>query len=83
MKIKSTWIGLALIGFGAYKSIQESSVLEPVLYACVGLGFVLMDAVKNQKFAPYKKLLTILSWVFILAGIFLFIALLRQDAYGL
>lgn len=83
MKIKSTWIGLALIALAAYKSVQEPQILEPVLYSCVGIGFILMDAVKNERFAPYKKVLSILSWVFVLAGLFLFIALLRQDAYGL
>ena len=83
MKIKSTWIGLALIALAAYKSVQGPEILEPVLYTCVGIGFILMDAVKNEKLAPYKRILSILSWVFILAGLFLFIALLRQDAYGL
>ena len=83
MKIKNTYIGLAFLGFAAYKSIVGAGALESVLYATVGTGFLLMDAVKMESLAPYRRILMILSWVFVLAGLLLFIALLRQDAYGL
>jgi hypothetical protein len=82
-KFTNTWIGIFFVGFAAYKSIIGDGLLDSVLYSSVGIGFILMDAVKNERFAPYKKILTILSWVFVLAGVLLFIALLRQDAYGI
>ena len=71
------------MAYAAYKSVTGAEILEPVLYSSVGIGFILMDAVKNERFAPYKRILTILSWIFVLAGVLLFIALLRNDAYGL
>jgi len=87
MKINNTWIGIAFVAFSIYKSITGGDILESTLYASVGIGFVLMDAVmdavKMERFAEYKRLLTILSWIFVLAGILLFIAVLRKDAYGL
>ena len=83
MKISNTFIGLAFLALAAYKSFSDVNVLESVLYASVGTGFLLMDLVKKPTLAKYQRVLTILSWVFILAGVLLFIALLRQDAYGL
>ncbi len=83
LKINNSLIGIFLVAFAAYKSVTGTEILEPVLYSSVGIGFILMDAVKNERFAPYKRILTILSWIFILAGVLLFIALIRQDAYGL
>ena len=83
MKIKNTYIGAALLIFSAYKAMNDANPVEAVLYASVGIGFILMDAVKNPKLAAYKKILNILSWIFVISGLLLFIALLRQDAYGL
>ncbi len=81
MKIKNSYIGIAFLMFSTYKAIEDVNVLESILYASVGIGFMLMDAVKNPRLADYKKPLTILSWVFVISGLLLFIALLRQDAY--
>lgn len=83
MKIRNSWIGVAFMALGAYFATAGRGVLEPMLYATVGAGFVLMDAAKRPSLAPYKKLITILSWVFVLSGVLLFIALLRQDAYSI
>jgi len=81
MKIKNTYIGIAFLMFSAYKATEDVNVLESILYASVGIGFILMDAVKNPRLVDYKKPLNILSWIFVISGLLLFITLLRQDAY--
>ena len=79
--IKNTWIGLAIIFFGCY-TLYNDDVLEALLYFSVGLGFALMGAVKDPRVEAYSKILHIVSWIFVLSGILLFIAVLRRDAYG-
>lgn len=74
-------IGLVFILFGGYR-IYISSVFEAILYFCVGVGFVLMGAAKDQRFERFKRTINILSWIFVIAGVLLFIALLRKDVYG-
>ena len=75
-------IGLTFILFGGYKIYLED-VFESLLYFSVGIGFLLMGASKDQRFGKYKKQINIASWVFVLLGVLLFIAVLRRDAYGL
>jgi len=79
--MKNSWIGLAIIFFGGY-TLYTKDVLEAILYFSVGLGFALMGIVKDPRFEAYKKILNIVSWIFVLAGVLLFIAVLRRDAYG-
>ena len=79
--IKNTRIGLAIIIFGGY-TLYNDDVLEALLYFSVGLGFALMGAVKDPRVEAYSKILHIVSWIFVLSGILLFIAVLRRDAYG-
>jgi len=74
-------IGLAFLGFGGYR-IYLADGLEAALYFCVGIGFVLMAAAKDDRFEEYKRQINITSWIFVLGGVLLFIAVLRQDAYG-
>ncbi|MCH7513819.1 MAG: hypothetical protein IH947_07725 [Bacteroidetes bacterium] len=79
--MRNTWIGLAIIFFGGY-TLYDDDVLEALLYFSVGLGFTLMGIVKDPRFEAYKKILNIVSWIFVLSGVLLFIAVLRRDAYG-
>ena len=74
-------IGLVFILFGGYK-IYVADVLESALYFCVGIGFVLMGAAKDQRFEMFKKQINVASWIFVIGGVILFIAVLRGDAYG-
>jgi hypothetical protein len=74
-------IGLVFLLFGGYK-IHLQDFLESALYFCVGIGFLLMGASKDSKFERYKKQINIVSWVFVMLGLLLFIAVIRRDAYG-
>ena len=74
-------IGLAFIIFGGYR-IYLTNLLEAFLYFAVGIGFVLMGAAKDERFEKYHKQINVASWIFILGGVLLFIAVLRRDAYG-
>ena len=74
-------IGLAFIIFGGYR-IYLTNLLEALLYFTVGIGFMLMGAAKEEKLIKFHKQINIASWIFILGGVLLFIAVLRQDAYG-
>ena len=78
--MKNTWIGLAIVAFGIY-SMVRGETLEAAMYFSVGSGFSLIGILKDPRFYAYKKILNILSWVFVLVGVLLFIAVLRQDAY--
>ena len=80
--MKNAWIGLAIIAFGIYTLLGDK-FLEAIMYISVGLGFTLMGILKDPRFSSYKKFLNILSWIFVIAGILLFIAVLRQDAYSI
>ena len=74
-------IGLVLILFGGYK-VYLHDLLESILYFCVGFGFLLMGASRDHRFEKFKKQIHVASWVFVLLGVLLFIAVLRRDAYG-
>ena len=57
MKINNSLIGIFFVAFAAYKSVTGDEILEPVLYSSVGIGFILMDAVKKERFAdPHHRL---------------------------
>ena len=74
-------IGLAFVLFGVYR-IYLNNILEATLYFTVGIGFALMGAAKDARFSNYHKQINIASWVLIITGVILFIAVLRRDAYG-
>lgn len=74
-------IGLVFLVFGGYKTYMED-FLESALYFSVGFGFLLMGASKDARFEQYKKQINVASWVFVLLGLLLFIAVIRRDAYG-
>ena len=80
--MKDLLIPLAFYLLAAYMLVQ-SRLLEFVLYMSLGSAFLLLPASKNERYMKYKKPLTILSWIFIVVSVLLFIAVLRQDAYGI
>ena len=79
--MKSLWFGIIILAFGGYR-LYLNDYLETAMYSSVGLGFVLTYLSGLITQAPFQKILKIASWVLIIAGILLFIAVLRRDAYG-
>jgi len=80
--MRSLWIALAFYALAGYMFTQ-SKTLEVLLYTFVGSAFILMDHAIKARFNKNKKQLTVLSWIFIIGSVLLFIAVLRQDAYNL
>ena len=80
--MKNIWFGIVLIGFGIYRA-SAGDWLEFAMYCSVGLGFSLMAAIRANRLEGFRKILEILSWVFVILGVILFIAVLRSDAYSL
>lgn len=74
-------IGLAVLLFGGYR-LYVSDLLETLMYFSVGTGFILWEAAKDEKFVKFHKQINVASWIFIIGGVILFIAVLRRDAYG-
>jgi len=79
--MKNYLIGLAVLIFGGYR-LYLSDFLETIMYFSVGIGFVLWGAAKDEKFEKFHKQIDVASWIFIIGGVILFIAVLRRDAYG-
>lgn len=79
--MKNYLIGMAFLIFGGYR-LYLSNLLETFLYFSVGIGFILMGAAKDEKFEKFHKKINVASWIFVIGGVILFIAVLRRDAYG-
>jgi len=69
-----------MIAFGMYEAATKN-LWESSLYFSAGLAFVSIGMLMSERFKPYKKVLNIFSWVFILLAVFLFFYLLRTDRY--
>jgi hypothetical protein len=69
---------LVLAGFNLY----NSNWLEALLYLCVGSAFPLMWAIKDGNITSNLKFWNALSWGLIILALFLFLLLLRTDAYN-
>ncbi len=64
--------GLIFFGVGVYY-ITRSSWLESSLYVVAGLAFIVNALTSEPRLIRYKKQLSILSWVLIIAaGLLLF-----------
>lgn len=71
-------VGSIMLAFSGYQ-LYIQDVWEASLYIAAGLAFITMGLIKNEAFPKHHKLLTILSWVFILMAGFLFLFLVRTD----
>lgn len=82
--MRSYWIGVAFCLFGLY-TLTTFDYIEASMYLCIGGGFIIMDVIKKPSIqaSGYYKFLQYLSWFLILAAVFLFLLVLRRDAYGL
>lgn len=82
--MKSYWIGVAFTLFGLYTMVNRD-YWEASMYLCIGGGFIIMDVLKRPKVreSNYYRFLQYLSWFLILSAVFLFLLVLRRDAYGL
>lgn len=68
---------LVLAGFNIY----SKNWLEAILYLCVGVAFPLMWAIRDGKITSNVKLWNIISWGLVIVALFLFLLVLRTDAY--
>ena len=75
-------IPLAFIVLATFSAIAFKWV-EMVMYTSVGSAFFLLNLLTSGIITNNKKLWNIVTWVLILGALFLFIAVLRMDAYGL
>ena len=73
-------IGGAMVLFGFYE-VATGNAWESSLYFTAGLAFISIGMLMSESFSKYKKLLNIVSWVFIILAVFLFFYLLRTDQY--
>ena len=73
-------VGGAMVLFGIYQ-ILAGNYWESSLYLTAGLAFISIGLLMSDSFPQYKKLLNIVSWVFIALAVFLFFFLLRTDQY--
>jgi len=71
-------IGLIMIVFSGYQ-LTIAEYWEFALYISAGLAFIVMGMNKNEVFPEHKKLMIILSWVFIFIAGFLLLFLARTD----
>lgn len=71
-------IATFMIAFSIYQwSLPD--YWEFALYFSAGLAFLVMGLIKNDVFPTQKRLMTILSWLFIIMAGFLLLFLARTD----
>ncbi len=79
MSKSSIYIGLGFFVFGIYE-LSRGRVEEMIMYSLVGLAFVFTWWSTRPGLEPKnKRMLTIISWVLILAAGFTFLFLVRTD----
>lgn len=57
----------------AFYKLTVPIYLDFILYASLGIAFLLTAFIRDEKFNEQKQLMVILSWVFILIGLLAFI----------
>jgi len=67
-----------MILFSVFQIIKQD-YWEFALYACAGLAFISMGLLTDDVFPRQRKFLNVVSWIFILAAVFMFLFLLRTD----
>ena len=75
---KQYLVGSLLLAFSVYQ-LWVPDFWEFSLYATTGLAFLVMGMIASKRFPKQNKLLTALSWILILASVFLLLFLVRTD----
>lgn len=71
-------VGALMVAFSLYQ-IYLKEYWEFSLYICAGSAFLLVGLNKDEQYIVSKKFSSILSWVLILATVFIFFFLVRTD----
>ena len=71
-------IAFFMLAFAAYQ-VTMQEYWEFALYFAAGMAFLIMGLQKNDVFPAHKKLMVILSWVFIITAGFMLLFLARTD----
>lgn len=71
-------LGAVLIAFSGYQ-IYIKEYWEFLLYFSAGGAFIIMSLSQRNVFPNYRKLLSILSWIFIITAGFVLLFLARTD----
>ena len=71
-------VGGIMILFSVFQILQND-FWEFALYLSAGLAFVTMGLITDDVFPRFRKFMNVISWVFILLAVFLFLFLLRTD----
>ncbi len=71
-------VGGIMILFSVFQAVQQD-YWEFAMYATAGLAFITMGLITDDVFPAQRKFMNVISWVFILAAVFLFLFLLRTD----
>ncbi len=71
-------LGAVLIAFSIFQ-ITKNEFWEFLLYFSSGGAFIIMALIQRDVFPRHKKLMTVLSWIFILTAGFVLLFLARTD----
>lgn len=71
-------LGAILIAFSIYQ-ITINEYWEFLLYFSAGVAFIIMALLQREVLPKHKKLLTVLSWIFIILAGFVLLFLARTD----
>ncbi len=71
-------VGAIMLVFSVWQ-IYRNDYWEFALYFCAGIAFVIMGLLTDDVFPRARKFLNIVSWVFIILAVLLFLFLLRTD----
>lgn len=76
-RLRHYFFGIIFFGLGGYY-IYAKNFLEASLYIMAGSSFIINNLTNEPGLAQYKKLLVVLSWVFIIATGILFLWVLQS-----
>ncbi len=71
-------VGAIMWAFAIFQ-ITRPDYWEFALYATAGSAFITMGLIRNKVFDGQNKFVTLLSWVLILAAVFIFLFMVRTD----
>ncbi|MBX2961094.1 MAG: hypothetical protein KF687_01205 [Cyclobacteriaceae bacterium] len=72
--------GSIFIAVGCYQ-FYINDMLEFSMYACAGFAFIFNALINEPAMAAYKKVLTIITWMLIIATALLFFYVLRYKFF--
>lgn len=76
-RVRQYFFGLIFAGIGVYYLIQPN-YLEASLYIMAGFCFAINAIVSEPSMERYRKELTIVAWIFIIATAILFLWVLQS-----